>query len=137
MAIITDVKKLRPELLTISDAEFERRADEIEMARQERKRVADVAAKEQLAADANKHIDAILAGVKFLHDKGILPERVAGGFSRSDGMFTPSVALRNVTAESLAGIGKPRAPRKVVDPNAPKRKRRSRAEMAALKAGGV
>ncbi|TPM58949.1 hypothetical protein FJ959_08720 [Mesorhizobium sp. B2-2-4] len=99
---VTDVKKLRPELLEISDAEFERRAVEFEMARQERQRIADIKAKEELAAEAARQVEAVLAGVKWLHDQGLLPDRVTAGFSRGD-IFSPGSILKAPTAESLAG----------------------------------
>ena len=55
------------------------------MALAEKAREAEVKAKEELAADANKHIDAILSGVKFLHENGLLPAKVATGFFNADG----------------------------------------------------
>ena len=64
---------------------------------------AAIAEKEELAAKANVHIDAVVAGVKFLHENGILPEKISGAFSRSDGMFVPATVLRNVTPEQLVG----------------------------------
>ncbi|TIN10402.1 hypothetical protein [Mesorhizobium sp.] len=122
MAIITDVEKLRPELLEISDAEFERRKAELEMAAAERQRRKEIAAKEAIAAQAADHVEAILAGVKFLHDNGILPEKLVGAFSRSDGTFSPATLLRAPTAESLvprtarAKRDKPKRTRRVRDP---------------------
>ncbi len=101
MATITDVKKLRPELMEISDAEFERRAAEFELARLERKRIADVKAMEAIAAQAGDHVGAMVAGAKFLHEHGLLPERLVVGFSRGDGMFVPGMILRAPSAESL------------------------------------
>lgn len=123
MATVTDIKKLRPELLTKSVAELERQRAEIEMALAEKAREAEVKAKEELAADANKHIDAILSGVKFLHENGLLPAKVATGFSGSSGSFAPSMFLRSVTAEGLV----PRAA-KVVSGGEKKRRRRRQAD---------
>lgn len=121
MATITDVDKLRPELLGMSVAELERRRTEIDMAIAQKAREEEIKAKEALAVEANKHIDAVVAGVKWLHDNGVLPEKVAAGFSRADGMFTPAQALRNVTAESLV----PRVPR-ARKPTGPVQRRRRR-----------
>ncbi|RWO08254.1 hypothetical protein [Mesorhizobium sp.] len=95
------IDKLRPELLEISDAEFERRQAEFELAARERKRRAEIAAKEALAAEAGERIERVVADVKWLHDNGLLPERVTQGFSRGDGMFSPGMILRAPTAESL------------------------------------
>ncbi|MBZ9943407.1 hypothetical protein LB533_20180 [Mesorhizobium sp. BR1-1-13] len=102
------IDKIRPELLTKTDAELQRLADEIAMAQAEKKRQADVAAMEAIASQAADHVEAIVAGVKFLHEHGLLPERVTQGFSRGDGTFAPGMILRAPTAESLV----PRAPRK-------------------------
>ncbi|MBZ9888156.1 hypothetical protein LB559_09410 [Mesorhizobium sp. BR1-1-3] len=95
------IDKLRPELLEISDAEFERRQAELEMAARERRRRAEVAAKEALAAEAATRIERVVADIKWLHDNDLLPKRVAEGFSRGDGMFVPGMILRAPSAESL------------------------------------
>ncbi|MBZ9984897.1 hypothetical protein LB521_27575 [Mesorhizobium sp. BR-1-1-8] len=119
------IDKLRPELLEISDAEFERRQAELEMAARERRRRAEVAAKEALAAEAATRIERVVADIKWLHDNDLLPKRVAEGFSRGDGMFVPGMILRAPSAESLV----PRADK-------PKRKRRTREEVDAARAAG-
>lgn len=113
MAIITDIEKLRPELLNKSMAELARLKAEIELAEIELGRRELVKAKQALADEANNHIDAVVAGVKFLHENGMLPEKLTAAFSRSDGMFVPATVLRNVTAESLVpSAKKTRAPRR-------------------------
>lgn len=131
---ITDITKLAPELLSKSRAQIEREIAERQMALAEMERRERIKDAEETVLAANKHIDSIIEGVKWLHDKGLLPERVATGFSRADGIFTPTVALRSITAESLVPALKvPRTPRppRPRDPNAPKRKRRTRAQMDA------
>lgn len=100
MAIITDVEKLRPELLEISDAEFERRMTEMEMARIERERKKELAAKDALAGEINKHVEMALEGLKFLRANGRIPERIAEAFSRS-GNWVPGAFLKTVTPEDL------------------------------------
>lgn len=95
------IEKLRPELLEKSDAELERLANEIAMAMAEKKRRADIAAKEELAAEAATRVERVVDDVKWLHTQGLLPERVANGFSRGDGMFVPGMILRAPSAESL------------------------------------
>lgn len=116
---VTDIKKLRPELLTKSDAELERLANEIALARAHKAHEAEVAAKAALADEANKHIEAVLAGVKFLHDNGILPERMTTALSRGDGQFNPATFLRSVSAEQLvprsARADRPKRTRRVRD----------------------
>ena len=106
---VTDISKLRPELLSKSVAELERQKAEIDMALAQKAHEAEVAAKATLAADANKHIDGILAGVKFLHDNGLLHDRLVTGLSSGNGSFMPASFLRAVTPESLVG-----GPRKAV-----------------------
>ena len=96
-----DISKLRPELLEISDAEFERRQAEFELAAHERQRRAEVKAKEALAAEAHDRVERVVADIKWLHDNIALPERIVAGFSRNDGTFVPGMILRAPTAESL------------------------------------
>ncbi|RWP19244.1 MAG: hypothetical protein EOR00_09045 [Mesorhizobium sp.] len=95
------IDKIRPDLLTKSDAELERLAAEIAMAQAEKKRLADIKEKEALAAEAGVRVERVVADVKWLHDNDLLPKRVAEGFSRGDGMFSPGMILRAPTAESL------------------------------------
>jgi hypothetical protein len=104
---VTDIYALRPETKDKSLAEAERLLAEAQMLVDRKRQEAEIAAKQELAAEANRHIDAVVAGVKWLQERGILPEKVAAGFKRDgDGMFSPAMFLRNVTAESLVG-GKP------------------------------
>lgn len=95
------IDKLRPDLLTKSPAELERLAAEIAMAQAELRRRQEVAEKEALAAEAGERVERVVADIKWLHDNGLLPERVTTGFSRSDGTFAPGMILRAPTAESL------------------------------------
>ncbi len=102
--MVDDIKKLRPELLDKSLAELRRQQDELALAIAAKEREAEVAAKETLAAEANKHIDAIVAGIKFLHENAIpIASRVFDGFKRGDGMLAPGMLLRNVSADQLVG----------------------------------
>lgn len=126
--MVSDIKKLRPELLDKSIAELERQRTEIDLAIADKRREAEVAAKAALAKEANKHIEAATAAVKFLHEHGVLHEKLITAFTRADGVFTTGNVLKPVTAESLVG-----GPRKA---GGAKRKRRSRAEMAAARASG-
>jgi len=126
---VDDIKKLRPELLDKSIAELERQQNELALAIAHKQREAEVSAKKDLADEANRHIDAVNEGVKFLQGIGQLPARIAAGFTReSDGMFSPSMFLRHITAESLLTSA--------LTGNRPKRKRRSKAEMEAARAAG-
>ena len=119
------IDKIRPELLTKSDAELERLAAEIAMAQAEKKRQADVAAKEAQAVEAGERVERVVSDVKWLHDNGMLPQRVTDGFSRGDGIFVPGMILRAPSAESLV-------PREKGE----KRRRRTREEVEAARAAG-
>lgn len=130
---VNDIRKLRPELLEKSIAELERQQAELTMAIEEKQREVEVAAKEALATEANKHIDAVLTGIKFLHDNSILPERLVTALSRGDGQFNPGTFLRAVTAENLVART---AGRSVASGDKPKRTRRTKAEMEAARAAG-
>lgn len=124
---VDDINKLNPELLKKSKAQIQREIDERTLALHELERQELVAAKEALAKEANTHIEAATAAVKFLHENGILHEKLIAAFTRADGVFTTGNVLKPVTAESLVGGRKA---------DGPKRKRRSRAEMAAARAAG-
>ncbi|BCH33151.1 hypothetical protein MesoLjLc_50810 [Mesorhizobium sp. L-8-10] len=88
-AIITDVSKLRPDLLDLSVAELERRRAEIDMA------IIEIGKKEAEAQrlkdieDAGKHVDHLLESIKWLHDRGFLPPKMTEAFSGADGQFAP------------------------------------------------
>lgn len=118
MAVITDIEKLAPELLKKSKAQIEREITERQMALAELERQEQIKAKEELAARANDHIEAVVAGLTFLHENGILNAKVEEALTRNDGRFVPATYLRAVSAESLV----PGAVRK----SGPKRRRRVR-----------
>lgn len=127
MVAIDDINKLRPELLKKSPAELRRQRDEIDLALIEIERQEQVKAKAELADRANHHIDAIVEGINFLGENGILPEKVAAAFTRSDGRLVPATVLRHVTPEQLVGGVRVR-----VRNDGPKRRRRVRDEHGNL-----
>lgn len=127
--MVSDIKKLRPELLEKSIAELERQQTEIALAIEEKRREADVKAKEELASEANRHIEAMLASAKFLHDNGILPPRLVDALSRNDGQFNPATFLRSVSAEQLVG-----GPRKAAGPKRTRRVRDASGNLVPSKA---
>lgn len=128
MPDIHDIEKLRPELLKKSLAELERQQTEIAMAIERKRHEEEVKAKEELAARANDHIDAVVSGLTFLHDNGVLPLKFVEAFSRNDGRFVPATFLRAVTAESL--VPREMRPRRAA--SGPKRRRRVRDEHGNL-----
>jgi predicted nuclease with TOPRIM domain len=117
MDIISDIEKLRPELLEKSDAELERLAAEIEMARQEKARRSEAERRSKLVAEASDRVEAVIAGLKWLHAEGFLSAKVSETFTRADGQFNPSTYLRAPRSEEV--VTKPRG-------EAPKRRRRRR-----------
>lgn len=122
MPEITDIEKLAPELLKKSQAQLEREITERQMAIDKLRREAEIKAKEELAAQANQHIEAIVSGLTFLHDNGVLPAKVQEAFTRADGRFVPATFLRAVSAESLV----PGTPRRSRGAGGHKRHRRVR-----------
>lgn len=123
MAIITEVSKLRPELLNMSVAELERRRVEIDMAILEIAKKEEAAARAANVAEAGTRIERLVDDVTWLHDNSFLPRALVDALTRSDGRFVPGLKLRKPKAEDET----PRSR----DPNAPKRRRRTKAEMAA------
>lgn len=91
---VTDVEKLRPELLTMSVAELERRRAEIDMA---------IERKAQIEEEEKRKIDIEIAGIAFekmmdaiqeLHGLGRLPDRIKNVLTSEDGTFQPGRYLK-------------------------------------------
>lgn len=98
MAKIEDITKLRPELLEKSQAELERQMTEIQMALNWK--AEEGARKERAAkvAEASTRIDAVLDGLRWLHDNGLLSEKVAGYFTNAKGVFAPHLSFKKPSA---------------------------------------
>lgn len=108
MAIITDVEKLRPELKAVSDAELERRMAELLMEKERREQEAKRAKVEHIVTKANEHMQAIVAGLRFLEEHGLLGDEVKAAHTSSSGVFTPHLRYKNVDADRvLARMGEP------------------------------
>lgn len=106
MAIITDVEKLRPELKGVSDAELERRMTELLMEKERRQQEARRAQVEGIVNDANAHMQAIVAGLRYLEEHGLLAEEVKAAFTNSAGVFTPHLKFKATDADRvLARMG--------------------------------
>lgn len=118
MAIITDVEKLRPELKSVSDAELERRMTELLMEKERREQEAKRAKVEHIVKQANDHMAAIIAGLRFLEEHSLLGEEVRAAFTSGAGVFMPHLKFKATDADRvLARMG-----------DAPKRTRRKKAE---------
>lgn len=86
---VTDVEKLRPELLDMSVAELERRRSEIDMAIE---RKAAIEAEQQRAKDveeADGRITQLFEHLKWLHEKNFLAPKLVEAFTSGDGQFAP------------------------------------------------
>ena len=94
MATITDVEKLRPELLNMSVAELERRRTEIDMAIAKKHAEEEAARRAALVDEATGKVDAVVSGLRWLHDNGFLSAKVTEAFSRGDGQFNPAIYVR-------------------------------------------
>lgn len=113
MAIITDIKKLRPELLDLSVAELHRRRDEIDMAISEKAAKEESERRAALVDEAGTRTEAVLDNVKWLHDNGFLAQRLVEALTRSDGQFNPSTFLRKPRAEDTVTRPKSDKPKRV------------------------
>lgn len=109
MAIITDIEKLRPELLDKSSAELERLRNEIDMAIAHKTAKEEAEKRAALIDEAGSHIEAVLKSVKWLHENGFLPERLETALTRGDGQFNPATFLRQPRADDVLRLPVKRA----------------------------
>lgn len=117
MAIITDVEKLRPELLTKSPAELQRMATEIQMAIDHQAQEARRKEVASIVKEANAHIENIVAGLRYLESHSLLSDEMKTAHSSTAGVFTPHLRYKQVDADRvLARMG-----------DAPKKTRRKKA----------
>jgi len=78
---ITDIRKLRPELLDKSAAELERQITELQMALAEKQKIEEEKRREALSDEARIRREAIVDNLKWLQENGLLSEKVAGYFT--------------------------------------------------------
>lgn len=99
-----DLKGLPPEVIELiskSDAELERRKNNVEIAldikskRAERKRLQETVEK------ANLHQEALVAALKFLDEWHLLPDDVKAAHTTSSGVFNPGIKYKPVTADRI------------------------------------
>lgn len=98
MAKIDDITQLRPELLDKSQAELERQITELQMALAYKAEEGARKEREAKVAEAGKHIDNVLTGLRWLHENGFLSEKVAASFTNTKGVFTPHLSFRKPSA---------------------------------------
>lgn len=98
MAKIDDITKLRPELLDKSQAELERQITELQMALAYKAEEGARKAREAKVAEASVKIDAVLDGLRWLHDNGFLSDKVSSVFTNAKGVFTPHLSFKKPSA---------------------------------------
>jgi hypothetical protein len=116
---VTDIEKLRPELLDLSVAELERRANEIQLAIRAKAEKEEAERRAAVVAEAATHVETVVTGLKWLHDNGFLSGKVTESFTRADGQFNPATYLRAPRADDVRQA-------RVASGDAPKRRRRVR-----------
>lgn len=92
--VIDDVSKLRPELLKLSDAEFERQRTEFEMAAIRRAEIKAEAARAAALDEANRLKDDIVDALVKLEKTGHISESVRGFFTTKAGVFSPHLFFK-------------------------------------------
>lgn len=80
---VTDVSKLRPELLSMSVAEIDRRIAELKMAKEQKEEAEKAKARAALIEEAGGHIDHILESIRWLETNNMLSESVKQFFTTS------------------------------------------------------
>lgn len=101
MPEITDVSKLRPELLNLAPAEIERRITELQMALEVKGREARKAQLAEVVKTANAHMEAIVAGLRYLDDQGLLSESIRNAHMTEKGVVAFHLKYKPVTADQL------------------------------------
>jgi hypothetical protein len=104
------IEKLRPELLEKSDAELDRLAAEIEMARAEKARRAEAEKRAKLIDEAQGRVGRLIDDLKWLHDNGLLSEKLRAALTRADGHFNPATFIRVPRAEDVLPSSQPDRP---------------------------
>lgn len=91
---VTDIEKLRPELLTMSVAELERRRIEIDMAIAHQAKIEEEKKREQDLALAQIAFDKMMDAITELNDLNRLPDRIKSALTSDDGTFQPGRYLK-------------------------------------------
>ncbi|MEQ8450905.1 MAG: hypothetical protein RLQ25_03090 [Alphaproteobacteria bacterium] len=94
MVEITDINKLRPELMDVTDAQFERLATEFEMARIERARIKAEKIEAEKLEKAQHAFDDLREAIDKLAELGHLPQRLVEVLTDKDGKLSPHRFLK-------------------------------------------
>lgn len=92
--MVSEVSKLRPELLTKSVAELNRLRDEIELAIGEKAKAEAEARKAAIIEKARDAYEPMLDTLKLYHENGLLSETIVAALSRQDGTFAPHQKIK-------------------------------------------
>jgi hypothetical protein len=94
MATITDIEKLRPELLDLSVAELERRKIEIDMAIERKAAIEAEEVRKSQHAEAVELTEQLVKVVTKLHELNRLPPRLQAALSKESGEFVPGLYIK-------------------------------------------
>jgi hypothetical protein len=94
MAQITDIEKLRPELLDMSVAELERRKIEIDMAIEKKAAIEAEGRRKEEHEEAIGLTEELVKIVSRLHELNRLPPRVLQALSKESGEFVPGLYIK-------------------------------------------
>ncbi|HWU60400.1 hypothetical protein [Rhizobium sp. C1] len=81
MTSIQDIDKLRPELMSKSDAELERQITELQLALEKKKALEEEKERALVLAEARERIDRLVSDIMWLHEKNLLIDVAAELFS--------------------------------------------------------
>ncbi len=81
MTNIQDIDKLRPELMSKSDAELERQITELQLALEKKKALEEEKERAMVLAEARERIDRLVSDIMWLHEKNLLIDVAAELFS--------------------------------------------------------
>lgn len=95
---VTEIEKLRPELLDMSVAELERRRTEIDMAIAKKAEIEAAAIRAKDVAEADERITRLFEDLRWLYDKQFLSPKLIEAFTSTDGQFAPHRSLKRPRA---------------------------------------
>ena len=99
-----DLNGLPPEVIELiskSDAELERRKNNVEIAMEIRNKRAERKRLQETVDKANMHQEALVAALKFLDEWHLLPDDVKAAHTTSSGVFNPGIKYKPVTADRI------------------------------------
>lgn len=91
---VTEIEKLRPELLDKSVAELERQMTEIQMALDRKRAIEEEKHRAANNEKAAARMDAVVDGLKWLHENNYLTDKVTAMFTTSGGVFAPHLNFK-------------------------------------------